>query len=42
MNFKFVWCGKLTWKYRIKSIRFALKNLVNALKGYELTIIEEK
>jgi hypothetical protein len=36
-NYKFVWIGKL--RHRKTAVRFALLNLWNALKGYELTIL---
>jgi hypothetical protein len=35
MTWKFVWFGKGSRKY---ALRFALLNLWNALRGYELTI----
>ena len=35
---KFVFIGKLRWRYRWQHIGFALKVLWNAIHGYNLTV----
>ena len=37
-GYAFVWMGRVVWHRRLKAIRWALRNLWNALCGYELSL----
>lgn len=37
-GYAFVWMGRVVWHRRWKAIRWALRNLWNALCGYELSL----
>ena len=37
-GYAFVWVGRVMWQRRLKAIRWALRNLWNALRGFELSL----
>lgn len=37
-GYAFVWVGRVMWQRQLKAIRWALRNLWNALRGFELSL----